>query len=544
MSKLAMEEDYWNSSKVKGFDFGDDIGQLTETKRTMGRMHIDFDDDLVSCVDMDVIDWSENVIKARRPGNERGTIPDPAFRHQEKFNTGLRRGSTSSQTTPSSLFSLGQPARVSGATTPLDSQKRHSVTPVGSSQSISDMMDREQLSSSAPRDMDSLQAENARLTRLLHSGRICHAGTEETVWKMFKNQPYALEPFRCLRDKMNLLDHAVKLHDGNIITAILIYLKTSLRKEILFAELISRPTAVNHYVSLLRKQADERTLLELLTALGRTEEAALIEYKQHLTMRDPEKRLAFLKRCISLPFNSEDSMHIQNQYTLLDHQGIIEHNDKKVEAVGQLAIFKDHPRKASILFMPLVTTLFYCCFYHYGETEGTLSSPANLKKVFKISNKQYLWTALAARSQLHMWEDVNALLTSKGWFGGTKKKALIGFHRVVEIVSKSNAPFTMVNEFVGLVEDAETRLDLALKHKCHCVVIETLCQMKDQQQLREYRKQVEKNSPEEMMIVDALKNSVRPHTPSQTFGSEEDQISSMNRNLLITCGKEVKLGSS
>lgn len=33
------------------------------------------------------------------------------------------------------------------------------------------------------------------------------------------------------------------------------------------------------------------------------------------------------------------------------------------------SIFRKHPRKASILNMPLVTTLFYSCFYHYTEAE-------------------------------------------------------------------------------------------------------------------------------------------------------------------------------
>lgn len=44
-------------------------------------------------------------------------------------------------------------------------------------------------------------------------------------------------------------------------------------------------------------------------------------------------------------------------------------NDKHLEAAGQTEIFRKHPRKASILNMPLVTTLFYSCFYHYTEAE-------------------------------------------------------------------------------------------------------------------------------------------------------------------------------
>lgn len=44
-------------------------------------------------------------------------------------------------------------------------------------------------------------------------------------------------------------------------------------------------------------------------------------------------------------------------------------NDKQVESSGQSDIFKKYPRKASILHMPIITTLYYSCFYHHGESD-------------------------------------------------------------------------------------------------------------------------------------------------------------------------------
>lgn len=44
-------------------------------------------------------------------------------------------------------------------------------------------------------------------------------------------------------------------------------------------------------------------------------------------------------------------------------------NDRHLEMAGQSELFRKYPRKASILNMPLVTTLFYSCFYHYTEAE-------------------------------------------------------------------------------------------------------------------------------------------------------------------------------
>ena len=173
---------------------------------------------------------------------------------------------------------------------------------------------------------------------------------------------------------------------------------------------------------------------------------------------------------------------------------------------GQSEIFRKYPRKASILNMPLVTTLFYSCFYHYTEAEGTFSSPTNLKKTFKIPDKQYVLTALAARAKLRAWEDVDALLTTKNWLGYTKKKAPIGFHRVVEILQRNNAPVQVLQEYVRLVEDVETRLNLATKYKCHDVVIDTYRDLKDRIQLMAYKCKVERGSAEEEKINSLLSN--------------------------------------
>ncbi|XP_054683025.1 spermatogenesis-defective protein 39 homolog isoform X5 [Grus americana] len=287
---------------------------------------------------------------------------------------------------------------------------------------------------------------------------------------------------------------------------VLIFLKRTLRREILFRELEVRQVALCHLIHFLKETGEQKLLLDLLRFLDRTEEVALSQYREHLNIQDVEKRREFLKVCIGLPFSAEDTSHIQDHYTLLERQIIIEANDRHLETAGQSEIFRKYPRKASILNMPLVTTLFYSCFYHYTEAEGTFSSPTNLKKTFKIPDKQYVLTALAARAKLRAWDDVDALFTTKNWLGYTKKKAPIGFHRVVEILQRNNAPVQVLQEYVRLVEDVETRLNLATKYKCHDVVIETYRDLKDRIQLTAYKCKVERGSAEEEKINSILNN--------------------------------------
>uniref|UniRef100_A0A8C4YY29 Spermatogenesis-defective protein 39 homolog n=1 Tax=Gadus morhua TaxID=8049 RepID=A0A8C4YY29_GADMO len=288
---------------------------------------------------------------------------------------------------------------------------------------------------------------------------------------VFIVQVVSLERFQSLQDKMLLLDKAVDGHDGNIITAILIYLKRSLCKEVLFRELVGRETALRHYIHYLKESGEQKVLLDLFRALGRTEDEALLQYKHHLTITDENKRRDFLKTCLGLPFSPEDSLHVQDHYTLLERQIIIEENDKQVERTGQSDVFKRFPRKASILNMPLITTLYYSCFYHYSEPEGTYSSPANIRRTFKLAEKQYFLTALAARAKLKAWTDVDSLFTTRNWLGFTKKKSPVAFQRVLDILHKNNAPVQVLEVYVNLLEDLELKINMAHKFKCHDVII-------------------------------------------------------------------------
>ncbi|NXF41579.1 SPE39 protein, partial [Nyctibius bracteatus] len=332
---------------------------------------------------------------------------------------------------------------------------------------------------------------------------------KDTVRRMQRGKVCSLERFRSLQDKLVLLDEAVAGHDGNVITAVLIFLKRTLRREILFRELEVRQVALCHLIHFLKEMGEQKLLLDLLRLCFFSLSLQLSQYREHLNIQDVEKRREFLKGCIGLPFSAEDTSHIQDHYTLLERQIIIEANDRHLETAGQSEIFRKYPRKASILNMPLVTTLFYSCFYHYTEAEGTFSSPTNLKKTFKIPDKQYVLTALAARAKLRAWDDVDALFTTKNWLGYTKKKAPIGFHRVVEILQRNSAPVQVLQEYVRLVEDVETRLNLATKYKCHDVVIETYRDLKDRVQLTAYKCKVERGSAEEEKINSILNNMVR-----------------------------------
>ncbi|NWW87123.1 SPE39 protein, partial [Rhynochetos jubatus] len=485
----ADEEEYWHSSKFRAFTFDDEddeLSQLKESKRAVNSLRdiVDDDDD---DDDLERVSWS---------GEPVGSISWSIKETASSSSSSLEGRDASLQKGSSSYAAISKQV---------------------SSYSLSSLFKGELcLSLSALSDTGvKSYAPEQRRPKSEYKDYSSDWSPKDTVRRMQRGKVCSLERFRSLQDKLVLLDEAVAAHDGNVITAVrltyLTHLYASLCPvEILFRELEVRQVALCHLIHFLKETGEQKLLLDLLRrGCFFSLILQLSQYREHLNIQDVEKRREFLKGCIGLPFSAEDTSHVQDHYTLLERQIIIEANDRHLETAGQSEVFRKYPRKASILNMPLVTTLFYSCFYHYGEAEGTFSSPTNLKKTFKIPDKQYVLTALAARAKLRAWNDVDALFTTKNWLGYTKKKAPIGFHRVVEILQRNNAPVQVLQEYVRLVEDVETRLNLATKYKCHDVVIETYRDLKDRIQLTAYKCKVERGSADEEKINNVLSNMVR-----------------------------------
>ncbi|XP_039526036.1 spermatogenesis-defective protein 39 homolog isoform X1 [Pimephales promelas] len=512
MTRAKPEDDeYWNSSKFKAFTFDDDddeFSRLKESKRAVNSILVgDYDDDDED--DVERVSWT---------GEPVGSISWSVKETASSIRSGSEQSFPKIDTTPS--------LSKQGSGYSLSSLFKARSKP-GAFQSFS-----ESFSDTSTRTY----APELRKPRSDGKDFVSNLSPEETVRRMQKGRAFSLEKFHSLQDKLLLLDEAVAVYDGNVITAVscashtnplqkhchdletaclhyayslilyililqvLIYLKRSLSKEILFRELMARDVALRHYVHYLKETGEQKLLVELLKALGRTEDMALIQYKEHLNIKDEGRRRDFLKSCLSLPFSHDDATLVQDHYTLLERQIIIEASDKKADA----DIFKKFPRKASILNMPIITTLYYSCFYHYGESEGTFSSPSNIRKTFRISEKQYILRALGARAKLKSWFDVDSLFNTKNWLGYTKKRSPIGFHRVVDILQKNSAPVQVLQEYVNLIDDPELKLSVALKYKCHDVIINTYRDLKDRQQLIVYGEKLERDSVEYRKIQELL----------------------------------------
>ncbi|RUS84776.1 hypothetical protein EGW08_007460, partial [Elysia chlorotica] len=364
-------------------------------------------------------------------------------------------------------------------------------------------------------DVEKMQQEIQSLKRSLLSARKdrwMKQPVEDTLRRILKGETFSLEMYKSLADKLALLDHAIRLHDGNAIMTAVLFLQKTVTRHIFTRELVQRPAAANHYLDYLKAHYDYPEYINTLILLGRTEEAAICKFQLALPTSDAAVKVSKLKDCLRSHFQADpalcnDASLVQEYVDLLERQRPIDESDAGLEASGRSALFKDFPRKCSLIDMSVVTTLYYCCLYHYDLGENSLASPAALRKRHQISDKQFTWTAIGARAKLRQWKDIETILTTKGWFGSTKLKAPIGFDKVVAILHRNGAPPDILQKYLGMIDNLEHRLNWAKKVSCQIAVIDALVALKKRAELEQLAAKLDRYSKEGLYAFDVLNTS-------------------------------------
>lgn len=125
----------------------------------------------------------------------------------------------------------------------------------------------------------------------------------------------------------------------------------------------------------------------------------------------------------------------------------------------------------------------------------------------KLSESQFTWIALLARSKRSHWKDCQDLTLTKGWLGGKKAKASIDPSGVVKILKSAEAPTEVLQQFLQLVDDIDDREDLAKRCEVPNVVIDCLVQKRDRLALNRYKDRLKPQSQEWFYADHAINTS-------------------------------------
>jgi hypothetical protein len=241
---------------------------------------------------------------------------------------------------------------------------------------------------------------------------------KEAIDCMVKGINVDLNVYKGKEEKLYLLDFAIDSNDGNAITSVVLFLQRTLKPALFNHELSKRSLAADHYVYYLKEMQQINDLIDILAMLGRHEDAAMMLYMQAINCKSSETKIRNLKSCLQSHFTTGGnsitfwSSFISEQISLLEQQLPIEADDSRQEREAINPIFQQIAR-SPIINLPVITTLYYCCLYHYSLPENHFASPKSICKFYQLSQKQFVWTALSALAKCNRWQEIDALFEYK-----------------------------------------------------------------------------------------------------------------------------------
>ncbi|KAE9552601.1 hypothetical protein FO519_004183 [Halicephalobus sp. NKZ332] len=176
-------------------------------------------------------------------------------------------------------------------------------------------------------DFSRLKSEHKKLQKHLEhvrSERYRAPSIAETIKRLRNCEPVILDFYRSREQKVELLDAAMDTLDHDVIIRVILFLKSTLTNRIFREILLFKPEAANAYMSYLKESGEFEELIESLFSLGRSHEAAMLEFSIACKKRQSEAKVQALKKCLvsgfSDPSLSHEAGHIRDYINLLETQ--------------------------------------------------------------------------------------------------------------------------------------------------------------------------------------------------------------------------------
>lgn len=344
--------------------------------------------------------------------------------------------------------------------------------------------------------------EELRILRRKIQDTIHPPPVEINAIKLLIGKRCFLEPYKSLQDKIDILDEVIRTGNGAGILGIVLFLEKTLNRKQLNRILLHRPEASNHYLNFLETKMKIAEATDLLTMLGRDNDAAMLQFKIAMKMNpDPEIRKQKLKKVYSDYFTQPDSIKfctelVGNSINLLEWQLL----EKSKGLENSYKLVDSSP----------VESLYYSCskfkWKDLNSTEPT--NPYKFITDYKINSGIFEWTALNERAKTQAYLDLEGIFEKTSWHSLKQKQFQIHIPLDVAILRLYDlkAPPPVLNIFLTKISDLKHRLQLAKQVKCTRSIIDALTLLKEKQELEEYRNSLVEGSEERFYAENSLKN--------------------------------------
>ena len=351
------------------------------------------------------------------------------------------------------------------------------------------------------KDVRKLEAELITVRKnfaKLQQDRFQPSSATQTVQDMVLGKPFSLEGFRSLQDKESLLDSALEWGDGEVVLAVALMLKNTLKRSKFLAIMSSRQEAADQLISHLVVRLELREVVDLLVSLDRSHEAGVVGYRQAVNTNNLEIRSRNLKQTLANNMKGHlDADLVVEQINLSERLAPVICSE-----VGQV-----DRQAGSLVGASVLKTLLYLSTHHYGAAENLLHSPLALRKMHRLTDKQFTWVSLMARARVEAWADCEGLVVGKGWLGGRKMKGSVSPGEVVTVLARAGAPGETLAVILGMVDSLEERLGLAKKVGVASVAVDVLVAQKDRLAIISYQATMPANCSDWFYADNAIRNS-------------------------------------
>jgi hypothetical protein len=306
-----------------------------------------------------------------------------------------------------------------------------------------------------------------------------------TINKILLNNSCSLECYKSLKEKEELLDAAIKSGNGDAILKVIFNLKNTLKPAIFLKIIAPRSEAVEHYINYLKTTMKIGEATDILTMLGRQEEAALLQFNAIVQSKNAIQKLDKLKKTQELFTNPFLLNQVQSYINLLELQ------------INERMYFQP----SDVIDKSVLETLYIACskFQKFSEpTQSTsITNPFKIVEQFNVAPAQFEWIALNERAKSQAWRDIESLFEKKS---SMLKKKTFAIHIPLEIVilklHQLRAPQPVLNSFLQHVEDPERRLTLSKKVGAIHSIVDSLTILKDKRSLEEFKESLASGTAE------------------------------------------------
>uniref|UniRef100_A0A914VU44 Vps16 C-terminal domain-containing protein n=1 Tax=Plectus sambesii TaxID=2011161 RepID=A0A914VU44_9BILA len=482
------DDSYWNESSAGG-SFFDDGGSASTAQATARAALNDLFDSSAAfrnnskegsrAEDVETVDWSGALVS--------GSIPSPL--QSSRFDPHTKQsGSLSATDLLSTASSFSQRRNESkGNVSPqlARSQRAASVISEGSVESSG--------TGFSQLDHTRLKSEHKKLQiryEQVRQERYHPPEIDETIRRLLRGESAILELYKTKHKKVQLLEAALDLRDGNVILAVVLFLKQTLADSLFRDLLLRMPRAANHYVAYLRDHFKFDDLSNILFSLGRNDDAAAVEFLVACRKQTSHAKVQSLKRAVQSGFSdptlNQEAAIVADYVALLERQIPVDSSDDTASKQGREQKFKVYPKTATLVDQPTLTTLYYCALYHFDLPQNSFASPLAVKEQHKLTEKQYSWLVVKALARQKRWADIERVLTTKSLLGSAKINPVIPWTHLLTILARHDASHDTMAKYLRAIPSWEERLVFALDYKCSDVIVDCYVALKDRQKLIEY----------------------------------------------------------